>query len=115
MSKAPAAPVAKPVEILSEGGQTLEGGNEAAPKKARKTSIKYTKIVESSYKPTDNPDAMHPLDKPAITSRGGLKFPGVGFENNVLGIIVKIPARSTIIKNPTVRQLLSVLDELYAK
>ena len=87
--------------------------NAAAPRKARSKPIKYDKIVESEYKPTDKPDTMHPLDKPAVTSRGGLKFPGVEFESNFLGIVVKIPAKNTVIKNPTVRQLLKVLDELY--
>lgn len=87
--------------------------NQAAPKRAKRKPVKYTNIVESGYKPTDNPEAMHPLDKPAITSRGGLKFPGVEFEYNVLGVVVRIPAKATIVKNPTVRQLLRVLDELY--
>jgi len=87
--------------------------NTAKPRKARSPSIKYSKVVESAYKPTENPEAMHPLDKPAVTSRGGLKFPGVEFESTVFGVLVRIPAKSTIVKNPTIRQLLEVLDELY--
>ena len=113
MSKAATQPAPKTATTQADGTVTHETPNSAAPKRKRSPSIKYTNIVESEYKPTDKPDAMHPLDKPAITVRGGLKFPGVEFESNVLGIIVKIPARSTIIKNPTIRQLLKVLDELY--
>lgn len=113
MAKASAPATTSTTPATTPGVDTTQTPNTAAPKKQRAKSIKYEKVVESEYKPTDNPEAMHPLDKPAITSRGGLKFPGVEFESSLLGILVKIPARSTIIKNPTVRQLIKALDELY--
>lgn len=101
-----------PVDTKS-GVDTNMTPNAAAPKREKRKPIKYTTIVESEYKPSTTPDTMHPLDKPAITSRGGLKFDGVEFDVNPLGIVVRIPARATIIKNPTVRQLIAVLDNLY--
>jgi hypothetical protein len=115
MSKSSSKPEASTASSATPEADKVETPNTAAPKKARTPSVKYTNVVQSAYKPDDNPDAMHPLDKPAITSRGGLKFPGVEFVTTPLGIYVDIPARQTRVINPTIRQLLKVLDDLYAK
>jgi len=48
-------------------------------------------------------------------SRGGLTFAGIEFENSAFGVAAKIPSANTAILNPTLRQIVAVLDKLYAK
>lgn len=95
--------------------QAAERGtpNTAAPKKARRKGVKYTNIVESTYKPPEDGKPQNPLDMKCKTVKGGLKFPGVVFENTIFGAIVKIPGKAVAIKEPTVRQLIEVLEDLY--
>lgn len=94
--------------------ETVSGpGNQAAPKKTRKKGIKYTKLADSAYSPVDDKPPTNPLDQLAIAVRGGLKFPGIEFENNLLGLVVKIPALEKFIPAPTVRQLFEALDGFY--
>jgi hypothetical protein len=87
--------------------------NQAAPRKQRTPGIKYTKIINSKYVEHNGDVPTNPLDQLAETAKGGLKFPGVVFEKTIFGTIVKIPGRQTAIKNPTVRQVFEVLDEIY--
>ena len=88
--------------------------NQAAPKKTRNKGVKYTTIVDSSYKTVDGAPPTNPLDQEIVTHRGGLEFPGVIFETTLLGSLVKIPAKCTAIKAPTLRQLVAELDKLYS-
>lgn len=87
--------------------------NTAAPKKTRKRGVKYTTLIESDFNKAKFEETKNPLDNVIQTVKGGLKFPGVVFETTILGSVVKIPARATAIKAPTLRQLVKVLDELY--
>src|SRR5438874_7094848 len=89
--------------------------NQAAPKKTRKRGVKYTNIVESNFDSGVHIANGNPLDAPVETVRGGLRFGGVVFETTLLGTIVKIPAKATIIKSPTLRQLMKVIDDLYTE
>ena len=90
-------------------------GNQAAPKKTRKKGVKYTKLADSAYKTVDGKPPENPLDGLAIAVRGGLKFPGILFENSLLGLVVKIPALEKFIPAPTVRQLFEALDSHFTK
>ena len=89
--------------------------NEAAPKKSRKKGIKYVKLEESAYKPENGKAPANPLDGLAVAVKGGLRFPGVVFENELLGLVVKIPDKAAFIPSPTVRQLFNAIDKLYAQ
>jgi hypothetical protein len=87
--------------------------NTAKPRKKRTPGVKYTNIINSKYAPKNGEKPANPLDQLAETSKGGLKFPGVTFEKTIFGTIVKIPARQTALKDPTVRQIVEVLEDLY--
>ena len=89
--------------------------NQAAPKKKRTPGVKYTKIIPSEYQQQNGKPPSNPLDQLAKAVKGGLKFPGVIFENTIMGVCVKIPGRGAAIQAPTIRQLVKVLDELYAE
>lgn len=88
--------------------------NTAAPKKTRRRGIKYTTLIESDFDSAKFAASQNPLDNVIQTVKGGLKFKGVVFETNLLGSVVKIPAKATAIKAPTLRQLINVLDDLYS-
>lgn len=89
--------------------------NTAAPKKSRKKGVKYTTVIESNFDKAVFDASQNPLDNVIKTRKGGLTFPGVVFETNILGSVVKIPEKATAIKAPTLRQLIKVLDDLYTK
>lgn len=84
------------------------------PKKPRKKPINYTRTIESAYDPTKALTNQNPADRVVIPNRGAFKFDGLLIDTSPLGTLVRIPEQATQIKNPTLRQIVEILDSIYA-
>jgi len=89
-------------------------GVEGTPRKPRKKPIDYVHIIKSAYDPTKALTNHNPADRVVIPHRGAFQFAGLLIETNPLGTIVKIPESQTMLLNPTLRQVVEILDKIHA-
>ena len=115
-SKTPdASPVVPPVTTPGSGepiATPVAGGEK--PKRTRSPSIKW-KVIPSDYQPLPNGEApTNPLDLPVKVSKGGIRFEFLTLSEFLGEVVCKVPSLETAIKNPTLRQIIELVDAHYS-
>lgn len=99
------------IKSSDAAGQTVS----TPQKKNRNKPIKYDDVIPSAFDPVLYAKTGNPLDGPAVTNRGRLEFTGVEFITTPVGSYINIPAKGKRILGPTLRQIVTVIDGLYAE
>lgn len=100
-------------------GEAVAAGDVKSPvdsgsgtKRTRRPSVKYDNIIRSEYVPPKEGETLKPLDRKCEIVKGKVVIPGVVCKLVFGEPVISVPETGTVLREPTLRQLVNYLITL---